>query len=148
MWFVFMVYWVEAYSDSCQTSEMELFAKLVNNWKLLTFSQKLHLIRLTVFWIRHSWIKIKLLGQVLLHIAIWNDMYLLSICNYTPTWNAKRLRFSQTPMPRPEYIIFGRMKIWKTLRRLGATTKRIFGKWTCLRMLRNLAQPTHYVNLK
>ena len=29
--FAFMVYWVEAYSDSCQTSKMELFATLINN---------------------------------------------------------------------------------------------------------------------
>ena len=29
--FVFMAYWAEAYSNSCQTSNMLLFAKIVNN---------------------------------------------------------------------------------------------------------------------
>ena len=30
----------EAYSETSQISDMKLFAKLVNDWKLLTFSQK------------------------------------------------------------------------------------------------------------
>ena len=28
-----MIYWAEAYSETWQTSEMELFAKIVNDWK-------------------------------------------------------------------------------------------------------------------
>ena len=32
--FVFMVYWQEAYSDCCQIAKIELFTKLVNNWFL------------------------------------------------------------------------------------------------------------------
>ena len=35
-----MVYCTEMYSDSCQTSKMELFAKLTNNWNVLTFFSK------------------------------------------------------------------------------------------------------------
>ena len=35
-----MVYWADAYTDSCQTSEIELFVKIVSNWKLLTFFSK------------------------------------------------------------------------------------------------------------
>ena len=38
--FVYMVYWAEEHSDSCQASKMELFAKLVKNWKLSTFFAK------------------------------------------------------------------------------------------------------------
>ena len=28
-----MIYWAEAYSETWQTSKMELFAKIVNDWK-------------------------------------------------------------------------------------------------------------------
>ena len=38
--FVFMVCWTEAYSEPCQTFKMELLAKLVKNWKLLSFLTK------------------------------------------------------------------------------------------------------------
>ena len=38
--FIFMVYWPEAYSEPCQTSKIELFAKIVNEWKLLTIFKK------------------------------------------------------------------------------------------------------------
>ena len=38
--FVFMVHWAEKYSDSCQTYKMELSAKLVHKWELLTFYSK------------------------------------------------------------------------------------------------------------
>ena len=37
---VFMVYWTEAYSEAFQTSKMELFAKIVNEWKLLVVFKK------------------------------------------------------------------------------------------------------------
>ena len=36
----FMVYWREAYSEPCQTSKIVLFAKIVNEWKLLTIFEK------------------------------------------------------------------------------------------------------------
>ena len=35
--FAFLVYWAEAYSNYCQTSKMEPFAKVVMNWKLFFF---------------------------------------------------------------------------------------------------------------
>ena len=48
LWFVFaifgllllMVYWADAYTDSCQTSEIELFLKIVSKLKILTFFSK------------------------------------------------------------------------------------------------------------
>ena len=48
LWFVFsidglfilMVNWNEAYSEPCKTSEVELLAELVNDWKPLTFFSK------------------------------------------------------------------------------------------------------------
>lgn len=38
--FVSTIYWTQVYSDTCQTSEMHLFAKPVNNWKLLSLISK------------------------------------------------------------------------------------------------------------
>ena len=41
------------YSEPCQVSKVELFAKIVNGWKpLIIFAKKLHLRCLTGFWIR------------------------------------------------------------------------------------------------
>ena len=137
--FVFIVYW-EVYSDSCQTSKIELFGKLVNEWKLLTFFLKtLHLRRLIGFWMRLSWIKSKLYSQVLLYIAIWNNMYLLPFqYDYTPIRKAKRLTSSQTLVFSPDYIILGVMKIWKTLQRVRAASKRFSWEINFSKMFRNL----------
>lgn len=52
LWFVFdvyglfdfMVYRTGAYSDSCQTYKKKLFAKLFNNWKLLTCFPKIFIL--------------------------------------------------------------------------------------------------------
>ena len=56
--------------------KISFFAKLVNNWKaLIFFTKKVRVSRLKGFWIRLSSMKSKL--QVLLYIAIWNNMYFL-----------------------------------------------------------------------
>ena len=41
--------YTEAHSEPCQTSKMELFAKIVNSSKLLNISKKFHLRSLTEF---------------------------------------------------------------------------------------------------
>ena len=38
--FIFMVNWKEVHSQPCKTSDVEVFAKLVNNWKPLIFFTK------------------------------------------------------------------------------------------------------------
>ena len=68
--------------------------------------------------------KSKLLGQLLLYIAIQSNTYFLPFqYNYTSTRNAKRLKFSQTLVSSLEYIILCEMKIWKTLQWLAAAAK-------------------------
>ena len=56
--FFFMVYGTEVYSEPCQT-EMDPFAKIVNEWKLLTIfkniGEKLYLRRLIGFWTCLCW---------------------------------------------------------------------------------------------
>ena len=66
--FIFMVNWKEAHSEPCKTSDVEVFAKLVNNRKpLIFFTKKLRHRHLKRFWIRLSSMKSKLQG--LLYIA-------------------------------------------------------------------------------
>ena len=86
LWFIFaindlfvcMVYWKEAYSEPCHISKVELFGKLVSNWKLLIFFTKNSILGLyRILNTPHLYIKSKLFGQGLLYIAIWNNMYLL-----------------------------------------------------------------------
>ena len=70
--FIFMVNWKEAYLEPCKTSAVELFAKLIINWKpLIFFHKELRLRRLKGFRIRLTCIKSKL------KVAIWNNMCLL-----------------------------------------------------------------------
>ena len=38
--FIFMVNWKEVHSEPCKTSDVEVFAKLVNNWKPSIFFTK------------------------------------------------------------------------------------------------------------
>ena len=35
-----MINWKEVYSEPCKTSDVELFAKLINSWKPLIFFNK------------------------------------------------------------------------------------------------------------
>ena len=42
----------EAYSEHCQTSNMELLAKIVNSFKGAILAKKLHLRYLTGFWLQ------------------------------------------------------------------------------------------------
>ena len=66
--FIYMVYWTEVYPESCETSKMQLFAKRV---KVVNyFREKLYIRRLIGFWMRLCWMYSKLLGQVLLYIAV------------------------------------------------------------------------------
>ena len=131
--FVFMVHWAEKYSDSCQTSKMELSAKLVHKWELLTFYSKKLDLRL-VLNTPHLNTKSKMLAQVLLHIAIRNNMYLLQFqYSYSCTQNVKHSLVSS-----PKYRIFMAMKIWKTLQRLAAVIKMFSWEINFPKMLRNL----------
>ena len=79
-----------------------------------------------------------MLRQGLLYIATYNMYLLLFQYNYTPTENAKCLRFSQILVFSNEHIIFGRMMIWKTLQRLATATGRSSWEINFLEMLRNL----------
>ena len=48
----------QRHSEPCQTSKLELFEKIVNDWKSFTFWKRF----LTGLWIRLCWIKSKLLA--------------------------------------------------------------------------------------
>ena len=54
-----------AYSEPCQKFKMELFAKIVHDWKSLTIFTKLQLRCLAGLWIRLCWIQ----GKVLAHVC-------------------------------------------------------------------------------
>ena len=64
-----MVNWKEAHSEPGKTSEAELFAKLVNNWKPLIFFKKKGSKYASAAW--------KVNCEFCLYIAIWKTMYFL-----------------------------------------------------------------------
>ena len=113
--FIFMVYWTEAYSEPCQTSKMDLFAKIFDEWKQLTIFEKSSILDV---WSGSEYAsaecKVNCLDRLYYMYCnkfyVWNNMYILPFqYNWIFIRKVKHLRFSQTVVSGPEYIL----QLWK-----------------------------------
>ena len=102
--FIFTVTWKEAYSDPWKTSEVELFAKLVNNWKPIIVCTRNSV--LDVWNISEHASAAWKVNCKFCYFEKTCIVYHFSTTRLPSTQNAKSHGFSQTLMSGPEYIIF------------------------------------------